>query len=63
MAGLSLRLQVAKYNYAIRKQGIEQIGSSFAGFSKVAGFRRKSPPTWLVSASYSTRHFFPDGVF
>ena len=28
-----------------------------SGLSKVAGCRRKSLPTWLVSASYSARHF------
>ena len=31
--------------------------------SKVASCRRKSLPTWLVSASYSAWHFFTDGVF
>ena len=34
-----------------------------SGLSKVAGFWRKSPPTWLVSAGYSAWHFFMDGVF
>ena len=33
------------------------------GLSKVASFRRKSPPTWLVSAGYSALHFFTDGIF
>ena len=33
------------------------------GLSKVAGCRRKSPPTKLVSAGYSAWHFFTDGVF
>ena len=31
--------------------------------SKVAGCQQKSPPTWLVSASYSASHFFTDGDF
>ena len=35
----------------------------YGGLSKVAGCWRKSPPTWLVSASYSAWHFFTDGVF
>ena len=30
---------------------------------KVASCRRKLPPIWLVSASYSAWHFFTDGVF
>ena len=30
---------------------------------KVAGCRRKSPATWLVSAGYSAWHFFTDGIF
>ena len=30
---------------------------------KFANIQRKSPPTWLVSASYSAWHFFTDGVF
>ena len=34
-----------------------------AGFSKVAGHWRKSPPTWLVSAGCSAWHFFRDDVF
>ena len=34
-----------------------------AGLSKVAGCQWKSPPTWLVLAGYSARHFFTDGVF
>ena len=34
-----------------------------SGLSKVASYRRKSPPTWLKSASYSAWHFFMDGVF
>ena len=25
--------------------------------------QEKSPPTWLVSASYSAWHFFMDGIF
>ena len=33
------------------------------GLSKVAGCRRKSPPTWLVSAGYSAWHFFTGSVF
>ena len=32
-----------------------------SGLSKVAGCRRKLPPTWSVSASYSAWHFFMDG--
>ena len=35
----------------------------FAGLSKIAGCRGKLAPTWLVSAGYSTWHFFMDGVF
>ena len=35
----------------------------FAGLSKVASCRRKSPPTWLVSAGYSAWHFFTNGIF
>ena len=35
---------------------------SLSGLSKVASCRRKPPPTWLVSASYSAWHFFIDGV-
>ena len=31
--------------------------------SKVAGCRRKLPPTWLESAGYSAWHFFTDGIF
>ena len=34
-----------------------------AGFSKVAGCRRKLLPTWLVSAGYSAWHFFMGGLF
>ena len=34
-----------------------------SGLSKVTGCRRKSPPTWLVSAGYSAWHFFMDVVF
>ena len=34
-----------------------------AGLTKVAGCWWKSPPTWLVSASYSAWHFFTDGIF
>ena len=34
-----------------------------AGFSKVAGCRRKLLPTWLVSAGYSAWHFFMGGFF
>ena len=34
-----------------------------SGLSKVAGCRRKLPPTWSVSAGYSAWHFFTDGVF
>ena len=30
----------------------------FLGLSKVAGCRRKLPPTWLISAGYSAWHFF-----
>ena len=33
----------------------------WTGLSKVADCRQKSPPTWLVSASYSAGHFFMDG--
>ena len=33
------------------------------GFSKLASCPRKSPPTWLVSPSYSAPHFLMDGVF
>ena len=33
------------------------------GLSKVASCRRKSPPTWKVSAGYSAWHFFTDSVF
>ena len=33
------------------------------GLSKVAGCRRKSPPTLLVSTGYSAWHFFTDSVF
>ena len=39
------------------------LSTEVTGLSKVDGCRRKSPPTWLVSASYSARHFFMDGVF
>ena len=35
----------------------------YIGLSKVAGCRRKSLATWLVSASYSAWHFFTDAVF
>ena len=35
----------------------------WAGLSKVAGYWRKSPPTWLVSAGYSAWYFFTDGFF
>ena len=35
--------------------------SCTSGLSKVAGCRRKLPPTWLVSAGYSAWHFFADG--
>ena len=35
--------------------------SCTSGLSKVAGCRRKLPPTWLVSAGYSAWHFFVDG--
>ena len=35
----------------------------YAGLSKVAGFRQKSPPTWLVSAGYSALYFFTEGFF
>ena len=31
------------------------------GLSKIAGYRWKSAPTWLVSYGYSTWHFFVDG--
>ena len=31
--------------------------------SKVAGCRRKLPPTWLESVGYSAWHFFTDGIF
>ena len=34
-----------------------------SGLSKVASSWQKSPPTWLVSASYSAWHFFMDDVF
>ena len=37
-------------------------GEGFAGLSKVASCLRKSSPTWLVSAGYSTWNFFTDGV-
>ena len=33
------------------------------GLSKVAGCRRKSPPTWLVLAGYSAWHFFTNSIF
>ena len=33
------------------------------GLSKVAGWRQKLLPTWLVLAGYSAWHFFTDGVF
>ena len=33
------------------------------GLSNVAGCRRKSPPTWLVSVCYSAWHFSTDNVF
>ena len=29
----------------------------------VAGYQRKSLPTWLVLAGYSAWHFFTGGVF
>ena len=35
----------------------------WTGLSKVASCRRKSPPTWSVSAGYSVWHFFTDGIF
>ena len=41
----------------------EQSENANPGLSKVAGYRRKSPPTWLVSACYSAWHFFTDGLF
>ena len=34
-----------------------------AALSKVAGCRRKSLPTWLVSTGYSAWNFYTDGVF
>ena len=34
-----------------------------SGLSKVAGYWRKLPPTWSVSAGYSASHFFTDGIF
>ena len=37
--------------------------SMSTGLSKVAGCRRKLPPTWLLSAGYSAWHSFIDGVF
>ena len=33
------------------------------GLSKVASCWQKSSPTWLVSAGYTVRHFFTDGIF
>ena len=41
----------------------EQSENANPGLSKVAGYRQKSPPTWLVSACYSAWHFFTDGLF
>ena len=35
-----------------------QLDSIISGLSTVAGCRRKSPPTWLVSAGYSAWHYF-----
>ena len=40
-----------------------EIQTPCSGLSKVSGCQRKSPPTWLVSAGYSSWHFFTDGVF
>ena len=34
-----------------------------SGLSKVASCQKKSPPTWLVWASYSAWQFFMDGIF
>ena len=34
-----------------------RLGVTDSGLSKVASCRQKSPPTWLVSASYSPWHF------
>ena len=36
---------------------------AWAGLSKVASCQGESPPTWLISASYSAWHFFKDGIF
>ena len=55
----------------IQNQGLSRLkniwpvimtGDLLSGLSKVASCRRKSPPTWLVSAGYSTWHFFTDGL-
>ena len=35
----------------------------YPGLSKVSGYRRKSPPTWLVLVGYSGWHFFTYSVF
>ena len=37
--------------------------NTVTGLSKVAGCRRKSLPTWLVTTGYSVWHFFKDGIF
>ena len=42
---------------------LRSVHNMYLGLSKGAGCRRKSWPTWLVSAGYSDWHFFTDGIF
>ena len=42
---------------------VQKDNMCITGLSKVVGCRQKSPPTWLVSAGYSTWHFSMDSVF
>ena len=55
-------LKVSGEWHVIRNDN-QVLGHCHVGLSKVAGCRRKSLPTWLVSAGYSAWHFFSDGVF
>ena len=42
---------------------VKSLKFTFNRVVKSSWLRRKSPPTWLVTASYSAWHFFTDGIF
>ena len=63
LAGLKKTVRYTEKSWLFMR-GLSVINPAlFTGLSKEAGYQQKSPPTWLVSASYSVWHFFTDDIF